>query len=334
VLAVAALAGALVAGVLVAVVAGDSGSSGACDAAAVARDVLPSMVTIRVSSPEGVASNGSGEILRGGYILTNDHVIAGAAGGGSVSLVYSDGGSTPATTVGRDVLTDLAVVRADDGAAGRPVIRIGSSGSLQVGQPVVALGAPLGLYGTVTAGIVSALDRYVPVPLSGGRTAHLIDAIQTDASINPGNSGGALTDCAGRLVGVNSAIITVPNAEGVGGGGSVGLGFAIPVDVAEPVAEELIAMGTVSHPTFGLQAEPLVVGQPGLFVTAVVPGGPAAAAGIRPGDVVTGVNGHAATTVAALEVESLRHRPGDIIPLTLTRNGESQTVRVTLGPGS
>jgi putative serine protease PepD len=126
-----------------------------------------------------------------------------------------------------------------------------------VGEPIVALGAPLGLYSTVTVGIVSALDRYVPVPGANGVTAHLLDAIQTDASINPGNSGGALVDCAGRLVGVNTAIATVPNSAGGTGGGSVGLGFAVPVDLAEPLADQLIRTGHVNHPTFELQAQPI-----------------------------------------------------------------------------
>jgi putative serine protease PepD len=312
--------------------AGDG--AGACDAVGVAHSTLPSVVTILTRTRTGGSGNGSGEIVReGGYILTNEHVIAPGAGGGSVAVRYSDGTTTPATVVGEDALTDLAVVKAEDGAQGRPLIGIGSSSGLQVGQPVVALGAPLGLSSTVTAGIVSALDRYVPVPAGEGQTAHLIDAIQTDASINPGNSGGALVDCAGDLVGINTAISTVPNAAGHGGGGSVGIGFAIPVDLAMPLANQLISTGSANHPTLGLQAQtiPRTAGAPqGLFVTAVTPGGPAAQAGIQPGDVITEVDGQAASSVAVLEVATLRKSAGDTVSITYERDGASTTVTVTL----
>jgi len=318
-----------------------AGSGGTCAATVVAHDVLPSVVTILTTTAESGGGNGSGEIIRaGGYVLTNDHVISPAVDGGEVSVRYSDGTTSPATIVGRDPLTDLAVVKATDGAEGRPLIGIGSSSALVVGQPVVALGAPLGLSSTVTAGIISALDRYVPVPAGDGVTAHLIDALQTDASINPGNSGGALVDCAGDLVGVNTAIATVPNAAGHSGGGSVGLGFAIPVDLAEPLAEQLISTGHVNHPTFGLQAQPIpptaaeehALPQ-GLFVTEVDAGGPAEQAGIRVGDVITEVDGQPATSLAILEKTTLTRQAGDAVNITYTRNGESTTVDVTLGDG-
>ena len=156
--------------------------------------------------------------------------------------------------MGADFTTDLAVIKAEDGADGRPLLPPGDSDGVRVGQPVVALGAPLGLSNTVTAGIVSALGRYVPIPADTGRVAHLLDAIQTDAAINPGNSGGPLVDCDGAQVGVNSAISTVPNSEGVGGGGSVGLGFAIPMSIAIPIADQLIESGQVDHPVLGLAA--------------------------------------------------------------------------------
>ncbi len=311
-----------------------SGHGGACDSATVAHSTLPSVVTILTRTASGGSGNGSGEIIRdGGYILTNEHVIAPASGGGSVSVRYSDGTTSEASVVGEDALTDLAVVKAEDGAQGRPLIGIGSSAELVVGQPVVALGAPLGLSSTVTAGIVSALDRYVPVPAGNGQTAHLIDAVQTDASINPGNSGGALVDCAGDMVGINTAISTVPNAAGHGGGGSVGIGFAIPVDLAMPLAGQLISTGQANHPTFGLQAQtiPQSAGAPaGLFVTAVDPGGPADQAGIQPGDVITEVDGKKASSVAALEVATLTRSAGDQVSVTYERNGASTTVDVTL----
>ena len=206
-------------------------------------------------------------------------------------MLYSDGHRSAATIVGRDLYTDLAVLKAEDGAKGLPVIAIGSSSDLHVGQPVVALGAPLGLSSTVTAGIVSALDRSLSLPADQGKTAHIFGAVQTDASINPGNSGGPLVDCHARLVGVNTAIITVPDSSGQASGGSVGLGFAIPVDQAKPLSDELIAHGNVSRPTLGLQAQTIPqdvadkTGVPGgLYVVDVVrrrPGGHRRAAGRR-----------------------------------------------------
>jgi putative serine protease PepD len=317
--------------------ASSSGDLGACDAAAIARDVLPSIVTVETSTSAG-AGNGSGQVVRtDGYVLTNYHVVGSAAAAGAtggVAVRYTDGSRSPATIVGIDPTTDLAVIKADDRAANRPVIRIGSSGDLVVGQPVVALGAPLGLTSTVTHGIVSALDRYLPLDVGGGQTAHLVDAVQTDASINPGNSGGALVDCAGRLVGVNSAIITAPNSAGQAGGGSIGLGFAIPVDLAEPLAEQLITTGQANHPTFGLQAVPIVGpsgGSTALFVTVVDPGGPAEQAGIQVGDKLTVVDGRPARNVSQLEKIALLRNAGDSVPVTIVRNGAPTETAIVLG---
>jgi putative serine protease PepD len=330
---------ALVVGGLVGRAITQSSDGGACVATDVVGTALPSVVTVETATGQG-GGNGSGQVIRpDGYILTNYHVVssAAAAADGAVAVRYADGSRIPAAIVGLDPTTDLAVIKAEDGAAGRPVIALGSSTDLRVGQPVVALGAPRGLTSTATAGIVSALDRYLPLPLGDGRTAHLIDAVQTDASINPGNSGGALVDCAGRLVGVNSAIITVPNAEGVGGGGSVGLGFAIPVDLADAVAEQLIATGHANHPTFGLQAEPLV-GPDGrstaLLVTGIDPGGPAEAAGLQVGDTLTAVDSQTATNVSQLEKLALVHGVGDSIHVSYTRNGTPGETAIVLGsPG-
>jgi putative serine protease PepD len=312
-----------------------------CPATPVADKGLPSVVTISASSG-AQSGTGSGEIIQpGGYILTNNHVISVAANGGQVAVLYSDGRTSAATIVGRDPLTDLAVIKAEDGAPGLPPIAMGSSASLQVGQPVVALGAPLGLSSTVTSGIVSALDRYVPVPGDNGQTAHLVGAIQTDASINPGNSGGALVDCAARLVGVNTAIATVPNAAGQAGGGSVGLGFAIPVDLAKPLSAELIAHGQVNHPTFGLQVQtipPEVAQQtgtrPGLYVQAVTPGGPADQAGIRAGDIIVEVGGAPTASADDLIVSTLTRQAGDTVTLTYERDGTTHTAQVTLAAPS
>ena len=298
-----------------------------CAAIPVANQVLPSIV--KISASRGAqAGTGSGQIVRaGGYILTNDHVISVAAGGGTVSVQYTDGHSSDAVIVGRDPSTDLAVLKAADAAKDFPVIGLGSSAALQVGQPVVALGAPLGLASTVTSGIVSALDRYVPVP-GDGVTHHLIGAIQTDAAINPGNSGGALVDCAGRLVGVNAAIATVPNAAGISGGGSVGLGFAIPVDLAKPITDELIRTGRPGHPTTGLQVQE--ISPTGLFVLAVDTAGPAAKAGLKTGDIITKVGNERAVSSEQIVVATLTRKVGDTLELTYVRAGTTATTTLTL----
>jgi putative serine protease PepD len=333
----ALLVGAAIGAVVATAASSNEATAAACPAMKVASETLPSVVTI-LTTNGNAGGNGSGEIVRsGGYILTNDHVISGAADGGQVSVLYSDGHRSDADIVGRDPDMDLAVVKADDKAAGFPLINFASSSALRVGTPVVALGAPLGLHSTVTAGIVSALGRYVPVPAGNGQTAHLINAIQTDAAINPGNSGGALVDCSGHLVGVNTAIATVPNAAGESGGGSVGLGFAIPVDLAKPLADQLIDHGVPNHPTFGLQAYPIDSNasapggaRSGLYVSGVDTGGPAAQAGLRVGDVITHVDGEAATSVDQLTVLTLKRDPGDRIEITYLRGGASKTTKVTL----
>ena len=177
-------------------------TASACPVTSVAEQVVPSVVTIGASGPNG-SGTGSGEVIRsGGYILTNNHVISvGAVSGGSVQVLFADGQTAPATITGRDPQTDLAVLHVETSRQLK-VIALGSSSSVKVGQPVVAIGAPLGLSGTVTSGIISALDRTVEVPGEGDRTALLVSALQTDASINPGNSGGALVNCEGQLVGV------------------------------------------------------------------------------------------------------------------------------------
>lgn len=315
------------------------GPRGSCDSVRVADDVLPTIVTISVTAPGG-NSNGSGEIItRNGYILTNNHVIAPAASGAALSIRYSDGAQADARLIGRDPKTDLAVIKVD-GENRLPVIPTGDSGSLVVGQPVVALGAPLGLSSTVTAGIVSALGRTVPVPSDDDRNAVLVGAVQTDAAINPGNSGGALVDCQGRLVGVNTAIATVPGEGGQRSTGSVGIGFAVPQSVALPIAHTLIEHGSARHPTAGLEAVPIphAVAErygldDGLFVQSVTPGGPAATAGIRPGDIVTRVNGTPASNVDAITALQVTSRPGDTVAIDYLRDGTKHTAKVTLVEG-
>ena len=308
----------------------------ACSAVSVAGDVLPSVVTVVVTAPDGTGGNGTGALFRAdGYILTNEHVITAAVDGeADVTVRYSDGTTSDATVVGADFATDLAVIQADDGAEDRPLLASGDSDDALVGERVFALGAPLGLSNTVTAGIVSALGRYVPVPADTGRVAHLLDAIQTDAAINPGNSGGPLVDCSGSQIGVNSAISTVPNQQGVGGGGSVGLGFAIPMSVALPIAEQLIDTGRAEHPVFGFGARTIVddQGQPdGFEIIAVEQGGPAAQAGLVVGDTIIEIDGDPARSTEQLVLTSLRHDAGDTITVTYLRAGEEHTAEITLG---
>ncbi|MCI0157326.1 trypsin-like peptidase domain-containing protein [Leifsonia shinshuensis] len=319
-----------------AVAALSAGRSGSCDAARVADQVLPSVVTIAVVGQRGT-SNGSGEIITDdGYILTNNHVVADAASGAKLTVRFSDGHELPATLTGRDPKTDLAVIKVTDDQP-LPVIATGDSGSLVVGQPVVALGAPLGLSSTVTAGIVSALGRTVPVPSDDDRNAVLAGAIQTDASINPGNSGGALVDCSGRLIGINTAIATVPGSGGQASTGSVGIGFAVPESLALPIADELIAHGKVSHPTAGLTVVPIPPSAAaafgvtdGLFVQSIVSGGPAQRAGLRVGDVVTSVNGHTASNIDVLTAIQVTSKAGDEVTVEYLRNGASHTTTLTL----
>ena len=310
-----------------------SATASACPVTSVADQVVPSVVTIEASGSGG-SGTGSGEVIRSdGYVLTNNHVISIAAGsGGSVKVLFADGQTFPATITGRDPQTDLAVLKVQKPHEPK-VISLGSSSSVKVGQPVVAVGAPLGLSGTVTSGIVSALDRTVEVPGENDRSALLVSAVQTDASINPGNSGGALVNCEGQLIGVPTAGATVPNS----GGGSIGLGFAIPVDLAKSIADEIITTGTVTHAFFGMQTTPIPpaaaeqAGLPeGLYVQAVTPGGPAAMAGLRVNDVITKINGDDATSNIQLQELTLTKKPGDTVSIDYTRDDHSATTTVTL----
>jgi putative serine protease PepD len=332
--------------------AGSSGSSGApsttgpvasspnagvCDAETVAKAVLPTIVTINVVSEAG-GGVGTGSIIKDdGYILTNNHVVADAANGATIVVTFSNGQQLPATLVGRSAQADIAVVKVDAPSA-LPTVTVGDSDGLAVGQPVVALGAPLGLSSTVTSGIVSALGRDVPVPADDGTMALLAGAIQTDAAINPGNSGGALVDCSGAQIGVNSAIATVPNSAGQAGGGSVGIGFAVPVNLAMNLAEQLIEKGEVSYPYLGMQV--VVIPQdvaeqfntaPGLFVEGVTAGGPAEEAGIEPGDIITALDGQPATDAAVLTRLKLTKEVGDTVEISYLRGSETGTATVALG---
>ena len=311
-------------------------SAGSCNSVSVANDVLPTIVTINVTGASG-SGVGSGEIIRkDGYIVTNNHVISPAASGGVIRVTFSNGRTEQAELTGRAPRADLAVLKVST-SSDLPVIGIGDSEKVAVGQPVVALGAPLGLSSTVTAGIVSALGRNVPVPSDDDQTTTLAGAIQTDASINPGNSGGALVDCKGDLIGVNTAIATVPNEEGTGGGGSVGIGFAVPVNFAMQISNDLIENGKVSYAYFGVQVSPIPHAvaerwgiEDGLYVQSVDADGSAAAAGLKPGDVITGIDGRAATNSDVLTQLVLTKKAGDKVQITYLRDGTEHTVTATL----
>jgi len=304
-------------------------SSSSCNVISIADEELPSVVTIFAAG--GV---GSGEVIRSdGYILTNNHVILPAVGGGPLQVVFNDGSAAAATITGRDPLTDLAVIHVS-GKSDLRTISVGNSSTLRIGQGAVALGAPLGLSSTVTSGIVSALGRTVHVPGEASQTALLVDAVQTDAAINPGNSGGALVNCSGDLIGVPTAGATVPSPSGEASGGSIGLGFAIPVNLATKVADEIIATGTVTHSFIGIQTEPLPVtsesGAQGLRVAVVVPGSPAASAGLQVGDIITSIDGQAATSTDQLVAVTLTKRAGDQVEIGYKRDGNGAKTTITL----
>ncbi|MCF7551325.1 S1C family serine protease [Pseudonocardia sp. WMMC193] len=283
---------------------------------AVAEKVLPSVVLLRVEGGGPGGDEGSGIVLSPeGLVLTNDHVVAPAADGGAITAVLSDGRSFPGRIAGRDIGSDLALVRLD-GAAGLAPAELGNSDSLRVGQQVVAFGAPLGLDGTVTTGIVSALDRAVSVGGErGGGQATVLNAVQHDAPINPGNSGGPLVDLQGRVVGVNSAIASTGGQQG----GSIGVGFSIPVNQAARVADELARTGTATRAVLGVSVTQ--AGTPasgGAVVGQLTPGGPAEQAGLRPGDVVLRLDDRPIADGDELVAAVRDHRPGDQVRLVLS----------------
>ncbi|MBD0292598.1 MAG: trypsin-like peptidase domain-containing protein [Jiangellaceae bacterium] len=297
--------------------AGDSGQT-AADLSSiddVAAEVLPSVVSIAVGRGAG-----SGVIISSdGQILTNNHVVE---SGGPITVTFHDGATVRAEVLGTDRLTDLAVIQAQDVDRLTPA-ELGDSEDLQVGEQVVAIGSPFGLEGTVTAGIVSAVHR--PVTAGGDfGTPTVIDAIQTDAPINPGNSGGPLVNMAGQVVGINSVIYSST-------GSSVGLGFAIPIDQARWIAEQLVESGTAEHARIGVSIETAQGNVRGVLITAVQPGSGAAEAGLQEGDVVTKVNDRPITDGLALVAAARSFRPGETIAVTYVRAGETHTAEVTLG---
>ena len=292
-------------------------NGGATDeVAGVARAVMPSIVNIDVSEQGGLGSGtGSGVIYRSdGYIITNNHVIEGAS---DIQVTLSTGEELSGRVVGTAApAADIAVVKIDK--TGLPAARLGSTKELQVGDLAVAIGSPFGLQGTVTAGVISALHRNITL----GPGERFADAIQTDAPINPGNSGGALSDAKGDVVGINTAIVGTT-------GGSVGVGFAIPIDIARRVADQIIAGGHASLPFIGISGQNLPSGK-GALVQEVVSGGPADGGGIKPGDIIVELAGVKVGSMDELIAELIQLRVGETVKVVYTRNGSQHTTHVKL----
>ncbi|MGH3872076.1 MAG: S1C family serine protease [Pseudonocardiaceae bacterium] len=295
----------------------------------VAQKVTSSVVQLQVRGPRA-AGEGSGIVLSAdGLILTNNHVVAPAVSGGDLVAVLQDGRSAPVEIVGRAPSFDLAVVRAQ-GLDGLTQAQLGSSENVRVGQEVVAIGSPLGLSGTVTSGIISAVDR--PVRAGGERSSQetVLDAIQTDAAINPGNSGGPLTDMQGRVIGINTAIASL--GIGDGQGGSIGLGFAIPIDQARRIANELVRTGQATQAILGVSVPPGRPQDGEAVIQQVMPDGAAAVAGIQPGEMITKLDDRLIDSGDALIAAVRSHDPGSQVTLTVKNPvGVTRQVQVTLG---
>jgi putative serine protease PepD len=316
------------------------------DWVAVASAVEPSVVSVQVEAGNA-SGEGSGVVLdTSGRILTNNHVVADAAGGnGTLTVVLADGRAYPASIIGTDPSTDLAVIKTNATPSGLKPATLGDSSVVRIGDPVMAAGNPLGLSDTVTTGIVSALNRPVSTSASEqgqgsqfGQSAAepvVTNAIQTDAAINPGNSGGALVDSGGRVIGITSSIASLGSTMG-SQSGSIGLGFAIPINEAKQVADQLVKTGKVQHALLGvgLQNGSVTVSgaQRQAAVVRSVSGGTAAAkAGIKTGDAIVAINGQKIDSRDSL-VGSIRAiQPGTKVTLTIARNGTTQDIAVTLG---
>jgi putative serine protease PepD len=304
--------------------------------AGIAQRVLPSVVSVQVAGSRGQGTGSGFVIDPDGFILTNNHVVDAAADSGEIQVRFNDKKTLPATIVGRAAIYDLAVIKVS-GATGLKAVALGDSDAVVVGDPVVAIGSPLGLAGTVTSGIVSATDRPVTTNQPGDRSS--INAIQTDAAINPGNSGGPLVNAAGEVIGVNSAIASL-GASGLGGqAGSIGVGFAIPINQARRTAEQIIKTGEAQYPIIGAILDGSYEGEGARIIErspdgkpSVTPNGPAAKAGLRPGDVIVGLDGQPVADSNELIVTIRSKVPGQTVELVYKRGGEGpeQRVKVTL----
>jgi putative serine protease PepD len=300
----------------------------------IAQRVLPSVVSISAQSSNG-GGTGTGFVIDGtGYILTNNHVISDAAvDGGEIEVQLNDGTTLQASIVGRDSSYDLAVLKVN--RTGLTALTFGNSDDVAVGDSVIAIGSPLGLSGTVTLGIVSAKDRAVTAGESQGDSS-FINAIQTDAAINPGNSGGPLVNSAGAVIGVNSAIATLGSSSLSSQTGSIGLGFAIPINQARKTAQQLIENGKATYPVVGISVDMQYAGDGAKVAdtsNAILPGGPAAKAGLRAGDLITTFDGRTITTPEELIVAIRSKNVGDRVEIKYIRSGKSYTTSLTLTAG-
>ena len=308
--------------------------------ASVANKALPSTVTIEAESSSGEGGTGTGFVFdTEGHIVTNNHVVADAVDGGKLSATFPNGKKYDAEVVGHAQGYDVAVIKLKDAPSDLKPLTLGDSDKVAVGDSTIAIGAPFGLSNTVTTGIISAKNRPVASSDGTGSNASYMSALQTDASINPGNSGGPLLDAQGNVIGINSAIQSAGN--GLGGtsqSGSIGLGFAIPINQAKYVAQQLIKTGKPVYAKIGASVS-LEEGTGGAKITeqgasgsdAVESGGPAADAGLKPGDVITKLDDRVIDSGPTLIGEIWTHKPGDKVKITYERDGQTHTVDLTLG---
>jgi putative serine protease PepD len=297
--------------------------------AGIAARVLPSVVSIETMSTDGGGSGSGFVIDPNGYLLTNNHVVADAM---TIKVILNDGREYVAKILGRDQSYDLAVLKIK--ATGLKALQFGDSSKVEVGDAVIAFGSPLGLSGTVTQGIISAKNRPVTAGDNNSSTS-FISALQTDAAINPGNSGGPLVDATGAVIGVNSAIASLGNA-GSSQAGSIGLGFAIPINQARKTADQLIKDGKATYPVIGVAVDMNYTSGGALIAktaTAIMAGGPAAKAGLRPGDLITAIDGIKIGSPEELIVEIRTHNVGDEVTITYLRGKQSGTAKLILIAG-
>ncbi len=301
--------------------------AGNASIAAVADKVLPSTVQVLARGGAGTVGGGTGSgfvVDRRGHVITNNHVVERATEAGDLVVVDHTGRRYPATIVGRSPVYDIAVLAVERGRR-LPAVASGAAARLRIGDTVVAIGSPLGLSSTVTSGIVSAVNR--PVTTGDAEESSYINAVQTDAAINPGNSGGPLVNLRGEVVGVNSAIATTGGLAGEAG--SIGVGFAIPMEQVRVTANQILASGKAEYPVIGANVDTQRVGS-GAKVVDVPNGTPAAAAGLEEGDVVVAVEGQRVADGIGLIVAIRSHRPGETITLTVRRDGRQRDVTVRL----
>ncbi len=295
--------------------------------AGLAARVIPAVVSIAV---KGFSSSGTGSgffLDSDGFILTNNHVVESAARSGTITVELSDGKKYRATLIGRDAPYDLAVLKID--VVGAPTLQFGNSDAAQVGDAVIAIGSPLGLSGTVTSGIISSKNRAVTTGNGSGESS-FINALQTDAAINPGNSGGPLVDATGAVIGVNSAIATLGFSSQAG---SIGLGFAIPINQAKKTTEQLIRTGSATYPIMGISVDTRYTGAGALITSegvGITPGGPAAKAGLRAGDVIIEFDGSEVDNSDELIVMIRSKNVGDKVKIKYKRGNLTKEVTVTL----